>query len=364
MFPSLYIDFFLLNMLPPQLVCVRAGTTANHFTRSGRLVQSIANEPRLTPDGLLIEPSSENLFLYSRDLTQWTATGTGTISQSPSLDGTLRNNKIGSFSSSATYTLEETVSLTGTYTLSFYAQNTSVGNVSMKCEFGGQTVYISNNRKLYQMTTTTSATSVKFTIVTGAVVGAAFVTIDSVQIEAGTKATSPIHTSGSTQTRNADEIYINVQQAAVNNWFTRLGGTFLVDAKTNNLTTEETLLHLVNTTTGATDYMRLGLKRTSGTQVNMGYNNSNDYSFFSSCDNPTQNFRVGTSFTDGEQLVSLVGRTNTSGSSTQSIDFSDINRLYLGRLSGGTNLFCGTIRRLGFYPLFVDQINLNNLTNI
>lgn len=362
MYPNYYIDFALQTGMPPQIICNRSGTTANHFNRSGRLIQSTENALRITGDGLLIEPASENLFTQSRDLSTWTATGTGTIGVATSLDGSLRNIKVSSLGTNQTYTLDKTLSLTGTYTLSFWAENFSLTNVQLRCEFGGQTIYISGNKRRYQITGT-NPTSVKFTAVVGTFSNSQFI-IDAVQVESGTQATSPIHTNGSTVTRNADEVYMNITQSAANNWFTPLNGTILIDATTNKLTSQQTLLHFVNTTTGSTDYIRLGVDRSSGTQVNMGYNGSKNYSFFTSCDNPGQTFRVGTTYTDGEQLVSLVGRTNTSGSSTQTIDLTDINRMYIGRLNGGTNHFCGVIRRFGFYAAKLDQIDLNNLTNI
>ena len=363
MYPNYYIDFALQTGMPPQIICNRSGTTANHFNRSGRLIQSTENALRITADGLLIEPKSTNLFDYSRDLTTWTATGTGTIGTAVSLDGSLRNIKVSSLGTGATYTLEEMIILSaGTYTLSFYAENISLSNVQLRCEFGGQTIYISGNKRRYQVTGI-NPTSVKFTAVVGAFSNSSII-IDAVQIESGTQGTSPIHTNGSTVTRNADEVYMNITQTAANNWFTPLNGTILIDSTTNKLTSQQTLLHFVNTSSGSTDYIRLGVDRSSGTQVNMGYNDSKNYSFFSSCDNPGQTFRVGTTYTDGEQLVSLVGRTNTSGSSTQTIDLTDINRMYIGRLDNGTNHFCGVIRRFGFYAAKLDQIDLNNLTNI
>lgn len=364
MYPNYYIDFALQTGMPPQIICSRTGTTANYFRRDGILVQASANQLRLTPDGLLIEPASENLFTQSRDLSTWTATGTGTVGMATSLDGSLRNIKVSGLGASATYTIERSISLSGTYTLSFYASLVGTTSVTVKCEFGGQTIYVGAGAKRLYQVTGTNPTSVKFTAVTSAFGSNAQFIIDAVQVESGTQATSPIHTNGSTVTRNADEVYMNITQPAANNWFTPLNGTILIDATTNKLTSQQTLLHFVNTTTGATDYIRLGIDRSSGTQVNLGYNESRNYSFFTSCDNPGQTFRIGTTYTDGEQLVSLVGRTNTSGSSTQTIDLTDINRMYIGRLDNGTNHFCGVIRRFGFYAAKLDQIDLNNLTNI
>lgn len=364
MYPNYYIDFVLQTGMPPQIICNRAGTTANYFRRDGRLVQAAANQLRLTPDGLLIEPESENLFTQSRDLSTWTATGTGTVGAATSLDGSWRNIKISGLAASATYTIERSIAISGTYTLSFYANLVGTTSVTVRCDFGGQTIYVGpGGRRLYQITGT-NPTSVKFTVITGMFGSNAQVFIDAVQVESGTQATSPIHTSGTRVIRRADEVYMNIAQSAVNNWFTPLNGTILIDATTNKLTSQQTLLHFVNTTSGATDYIRLGVDRSSGTQVNLGYNESKNYSFFSSCDNPGQTFRVGTTYTDGEQLVSLVGRTNTSGSSAQTIYLTDINRMYIGRLSNGTNHFCGVIRRFGFYAAKLDQIDLNNLTNI
>lgn len=365
MYPKLYIDFTINQTIPASLKCDRAGTTANHFNASGTLVQSLEDRPRIGVNGLIIEPRSTNLFLHSRDLTTFTKTGTATVSNWPSLNGSLRPIKISSFASSGTVIFEQTISVSGTNTLSFYADCSSI-RFTMYVEFGNATAYVNGGgKRKYTLTTTTGATSVKFIISNIGTVSSDYVIIDAVQVEAGNRSTTPIHTSGSTVTRNADNVYIDISQTAVNNWFSALNGTFLIDFQTSKCTSEETILYLTNTGGGLTEYMKLGVKRTGGTAVNNGYNNSVDFGFFSACDTPTENWRLGTTYAYGEQFVSLVGRSPISGTQNQQIiDFSDINRLYIGRTSAGANLFCGTVRRLGYYNNFVDQFELNNLTNL
>jgi hypothetical protein len=109
--------------------------------------------------------------------------------------------------------------------------------------------------------------------------------------------------------------------------------------------------------------MRAGIERDPETVLKIGYDNNKLFKFFSACDNPGNVFRFGTSYIDEEQLVSLVGRTQTNSDTlTTSLNFVAIDRLYLGRYHDGTNIFSGKLQRLGYYDVTCDQQMLNQLT--
>lgn len=358
MYPKLYIDFTIQSQFPPSLKCNRS-TIGYVFNASNRLVQVAANKPRIGVDGLLIEPQSTNLFNQSKDLTTWTKTGTGTIRLATSIDSTQANIGITGLSSGATLTLEKSISGSGTHVLTFYAWvNSTVVN---RVTFGGVTKDIV---KGYNEVVGINPTSVLLTFVTPSFyVSAGIIEIDAVQVEAGSTPTSHIVTTGSTVTRNADEVYIDIDQAIANNWFDANNGTFLVDCITRGVTTEQTLLNLVNTSSPTTNYMRAGIERNTSTALKVGYDNNERFLFFSACDNPGNTFRFGTTYIEDEQLVSLYGRTQTNNDTlTTSLNFSGINRLYLGRYHDGTNLFNGKLQRLGYYDVTCDQQMLNQLT--
>lgn len=362
MYPNLYLDFKVQSILPPFINCVRSGTTANYFNSSGRLVQAAANTLRLEPKGLLIEPSATNLFKNSRDLTTWTLSGTATIGAASSIDGTLQNIRL-TTSSTGAVSLSETLALTGLHTLSFYASKTTSRLLTVT--FGGTTRIIElGPRQKYTLTATSpSSVSIAYSAV-GSTATDSFI-LDAVQIEATAFATSPIHTNGSTVTRNADEVYLDINQAAANNWFTPTQGAFAVDCTTTKLYNEATVLHLVNTAAPTTNDVRLALERVTATKVKTEMGAVRSFEFFGACDSPGQQFRVGISITDGEQYVSLVGRSPISGTNTtDSLTLTSINRLYIGRNENGDNKFCGYMERLGFYSVFLEQLDLNNLTNV
>jgi hypothetical protein len=322
------------------------------------LVQFAANTPRIGADGIVIEPQSTNLFTHSKDLTTWTKTGTGTIVMSTSIDGTLANIGLTSLQSQSLVTLEKVMMLTGTYVLSFYADvpNHTFNTVT----FGGTTTQI---KKGYNEVVGVNPSSVKVGFGTRFVSASETVKIDAVQVEARSSATSHIVTTGSTVTRSADEVYIEINQSSPSNWFNPNNGTFLVDCKTNGLKQEQTLLNLVQQSNPTSRYMRAGIERDPDTVLKVGYDNNKTFNFFSACDNPGNIFRFGTSYIDEEQLVSLVGRTQTNSATlATSLNFVAINRLYLGRYHNGTNLFSGKLLRLGYYDITCDQQMLNQLT--
>jgi hypothetical protein len=358
MYPKLYIDFTLQSQLPPSLKCNRS-SIGYAINQSGRLVQFAANTPRIGADGIVIEPQSTNLFTHSKDLTTWTKTGIGTIVMTTSIDGTLANIGLTSLSLGSTVTLEKVIMLTGTHVLSFYADLPT--NNFYTVTFGSTTTQIKQG---YNEVVGVNPSSVKVEIIPlPAPSVLETVKIDAVQVEARNSATSHIVTTGSTVTRNADEVYIEINQSSPSNWFNPNNGTFLVDCKTNGLKQEQTLLNLVNQSNPTIRYMRAGIERDPDTVLKVGYDNNKTFNFFSACDNPGNIFRFGTSYIDEEQLVSLVGRTQTNSATlATSLNFVAINRLYLGRYHNGKNLFSGKLLRLGYYDITCDQQMLNQLT--
>lgn len=356
MFPKLYLDFTQGLPLPPALKCTRSGN-ANYFDRFGRLRTIGANLPRVGVNGLCIEPQSTNEFIWSRDLTRWTKTGTATVAQATSLDGTSQNIRVTSMGGTSVE-FTRAISLTGTYVLSFYAGITGP-LFSLTLAFGGVTQTIKPG---YNYLVGTNPTAVTITA-SGSSLGSASFTIDCLQVESGRIPTTPIHTAGATATRNADEVWIDINQAALNNWFNDAEGIFLVDVKPNELLAEQCVLYLCEAADPTVNYFRMGIQRNPTTQMVAGYGTTQTLNYFSSCDTPGLQFRMGSSYISGEQLFSMYGRTNTNNvTSTVSTNFTDVDRLYLGRTYNGGAHMAGNIQRLAFYDSFVDQENLNQLT--
>jgi hypothetical protein len=367
--PSLYIDFTLAQTVPPFLKCNRGGATANYFSPSGKLLPAPANTPRFGSKGLMIEPSATNLMEDSRDLTAWAKTGPGTIAQGISLDGTLKNIRIINLTGSANVTLTYSLTgLTGTHTLSLYVTAYFFNLIGGSVAFGGQTKGFPTSGNKMITVTGNNPSEIAITIQTNgnAFSASDFISIDCVQVEATSYATSPIHTNGTTVTRNQDECYLEITQSATNTWFDRDNGTLLMDLQTNKLgTTQQAFLDL-NAAGGGSKNIQMAGQRSAGTQVLCSYNGAGSLlNFFNSCDTPGELFRIGTTYVDTEQFFSVSGKSPIPYSAgSESIDFSLITRLYLGIFADSTEVMNGYIRRVGFYKATVDQITLNNLTMI
>lgn len=168
--PSLDLNF-LLGALPPNANFTRSGATATYFDATGTLQNATANVPRFdhsptspyAPLGILLEQASTNL---------------------------IPNNN--SFSTSTI-----TVGNGQTYTLSFYGTGTIAYTGAATGSLVGTGAF--PTRVSQQITTTT--TSLVLTP-TG--------TVQYAQLENLSFATSPIPTSGSAVTRNADSLIIPV----------------------------------------------------------------------------------------------------------------------------------------------------------
>lgn len=367
---SQYIDFTLLKTLPPSIQCTRSGATANYFNNAGLLVNALANTVRWGSKGLLIEPQATNLFYDSRNLSaaSWSISGTHTLSNSVSLDGTIKNIQIGSFSGSSAVTMTYTLTgtLTSTHTFSCYV-NTTKCRVSVS--FGGTTKTMPQNQNKLFTITGTNPTNVVFTITPtfGSFTSDSKMVLDCCQVEATSYNTTPIHTTGASVTRNADLVFMQITQSNANTWFDVTNGTFMINAELNFLSSTEQSIAEFTANTGATSHMRVGVKRTTSTQVNITYNftTSNWMEFYSVCDTPGTTFQIATSYVDGTnsmELFSVGGKSPIPlTQQTENVTFSTVNRLFLGSYNG-SNTMCGYIKRFGFIKATASQIELNNLS--
>ena len=191
-------------------------TTATRVNESELIETVVAKVPRINYTSkvgcVLFEPSRTNLVTYSQDFSQWSSLGspspTITTNFAISPDGTQNASRYVVNSSSASTRLELgaiTVSA-ASHTFSLYIKN-NTGNNSVKLNvFDGsdnnQTFTATDTWQRISYTLTTSATSSCFLSIRTS--GDADFLIYGAQFEAGSYATSLIHTSGSTVTRSAD----------------------------------------------------------------------------------------------------------------------------------------------------------------
>jgi hypothetical protein len=328
------------------VLCSRSGIDAFHVNPSGYLIRDVANTLRFVNGGLLIEPAATNLLPYSQQ------SGSGWTTSS--ITGGTRY--VQSLSLSA-----------GTYTFSLAQSHVSLKRVAVIISgtgvSTGTATYIDYSvqypSRLFRLISINATTTVTITI---DVFGGFF---DYAQVETGTKGTSVINTFGATGTRNADVVYMDIYQTGYQNWFNKYSGTFFCVGTHNNLGTQENCLYLRNVAASG-NLLNLGMSRnpTFAMSAKIGTSYS-DYTFFSSCDNPGQQFAAAMSYVSGQQFASLNGRTPLSPSTLQTnstFDFSTCDKIWIGSEQGTANFFNGVIQKFGFYDIPFSQNDLNNMT--
>ena len=186
---------------------------------------------------------------------------------------------------------------------------------------------------------------------------------DFVNIQEGSQWTTPIETGGTTMTRNSDGYYMDINQSAGNNLFEPICGTFLVRARTNlYMSTAQTLIHLLEVGAG-TDKLTMQVERNPTTKLIAEINTYAGYTFFGSCDTPGVEIKAAMSYTDGTQLCALNGRKPVNGGpQTSAVDFTHINKMWIGCKTVGTEEFIGVIHSIFFYAQNMGQQDLCSLT--
>ena len=217
----------------PSITFTRA-TTAWYFNASGLLTSAASGFARIdyglggsAPLGLLIEQASTNLGLYSRDMTQsgsWTLGATMTVAKTATgIDGTANSaslltagltsatdtilQSITYASSATTYSAYvQRVTGTGTVNITLNGGTNWTALTSSNCIGPGNVAsgLVTNNYVRCTIEATVANPSVGFQIVTSG----DQVNVDLNQVEAIAFATSPIITTSSTVTRNADIVTI------------------------------------------------------------------------------------------------------------------------------------------------------------
>lgn len=360
--PKFTNDFTLLNKVPAFLHCLRSGS-AWGFSE-GILVSFAADTVRLCKGlGILREGLRTNQILYSRTFSNaaWTKTNTTVTANRPGLDAAVDT----AFTLEATAdngTLVQTKTLSSDkFTLSFYFR-TNYEDQAPDTEFvysiDGSTEYRITSSPVWQrieLTDTLANPQAYIKLLTD---GDSIV-IDQVQIEAGGFASSPIITSGSTVTRQADQLFISDYIKGDYAWFNATAGTFEITASVNLDQDEYTLMYLRNNDdTG--DYLKLGFDKTSTRyRFQAGYTtsvlyqiNNNDYD--PDRDGPANRFTLTTAYKDGLQLFSANGVDPVLPvfAQQETIDFSDVDKIWLGYDTSGNHLF-GYIEQFTYYNTFL-----------
>lgn len=206
------------NLLPPGLACTRA-SVATYFDSAGVLQTAAVDTVRVThdaatlaPQGLLIESAATNLVQWSRDLSNayWTKTDMTAALTAAGLTAAANSaTRLTATASNATVKVPMSLA-------------SGVFSVWLRRVSGSGAVQITTDNFATTQAVTLTTAWQRFTRFTGTSgwVGVRIVTsgdvieVDAAQAEAGTSATSPIHTAGGAVTRSADVVTYSVSAAA------------------------------------------------------------------------------------------------------------------------------------------------------
>ena len=407
--PSLSLNFARSKTLDPRITFSRT-STATRVNEVGLIEVVSADDPRFDHEydsstgavkslGLLVEEERTNLFTYSEDFTQWVNTNTtdavDTSITAP--DGTNTATKITDDSTNAAHNVK-TPSTTNTGTTFTFSCFVKKGNFSyfimvLRMDANSEGSYAKfdfdnpSNNNTYGGGTSKSQTVTEYpngwyhislTSTFGAAVTSVvphihltssdgnfvysgsgnFNYIWGAQLEAGSFPTSYIPTSGSTVTRNPD----NVSMTGTNfsDWYNQDAGTVYVSQKLRAVqdTTRNNLVYLINGG-GGNDYF-----------YNPSRGNTNIFAFgdggtnYSRFQDGTNSIDTKTAFAydvSGDDFKPYYnGIESTTETTTNTPSITSHTQLDIGATSGFK--YCGHIQQFTYYPRRLTNTQLQNLT--
>jgi len=291
-------------------VAVSRASTKNVFNPAGALVSVAANTPAWDCDpatgaerGLLVERASTNVLLNSATLA----------------------------------TQSVTVSATA-YTLSFYG----TGSVALS---GAHTATVAGSGAYPTRTTLT------FTPSAGTLTLTVSGTVQYAQLEAGSRATSYIPTTGSTASRLADAITL-----ALDNWFNTTEGSAIIEATAPYYSSD--LPFLMSATDGATtNNVSVYLNATNAVgEVRAG---GAAQAVITRAHNSATTIKIGMAWKSNDVALTVAGgAVDTDTSATMP---TGMTTLHIGSRNGSLHADC-TIRRITLYPRRLSNADLQAMT--
>lgn len=395
--PSLLLDFANSKVLDPRVTFTRA-STATYFDRFGIMKTAAANEPRFDHNpvtgeslGLLIEEQRTNLLTYSEDFSNaaWVKTNS-TVSSNVVVapDGTLTGDKLIEDTSTSLHLTQQAITTSATtYTVSVYAKEAGRTQFRFSSNFGmapgaqfdlsavtatvlGTTTlatitHVGNGWYRCTATGTVSAGSDVTQILLGTGNsytgdGTSGIYIWGAQLEAGAFPTSYIPTTSAQVTRSAD--IASMTGTNFSSWYRADEGTLYGEGGNTSTGTGNSVLATVTNNSILQQNDRVALfNRPAGT--------SGLYAII------TVNTVGQTDFGNVNHLAHnkmCIGYKNNDSSAAFNgvSSATDINcllpvvsQLEIGRQqSNPTITYCGTIKKLAYYPKRLTNAELQGLT--
>jgi hypothetical protein len=387
--PTFLADFANSRQLDPRITFTRASGGA-YFDRLGVLRQAAANQPRFDFDpvtlacrGLLIEEQRTNLFLQSGFAgaasgtpgtapTSWTIQIVGAPSTEVlasvfgSADGAQAVKFNGASGDRAYYV--QNVSITSGVTYSLSAEVEAASGIPRDVLFvvngtGAATVLSTNadnptpgRRTLVFTCTSTGTVGLRVGIGCAfAIAATSSATVSRPQLEAGAFPTSYIPTAASQVTRSAD--IANITGTNFSSFFNPAEGTFFADYE---LGAKNASIGIISASDGATTNV-IQMRYASGSQA--------QFSVIAASVQVASLAAIGFS-TASRYLRAVAYAENSFNQSIAGLlpnaeDTSGalpvVNGLAIGN-EFGTNLICGHIRRIAYYPKRLTNAELQALS--
>lgn len=352
------------------------------------------NPSTLAAKGVLIEPQSTNLFLYSEqfDNAGWSKADITVVANTAvSPDGTANADRLVASTSALAHQAYQTVSLTSgqAYTIVVYAKPAGYNYVNLR--FGGGIASeaffdVSNgtvvsatkpsNAKItpagngwYRCAYTDTATSTTTFIVsinvcptstsyTVAGDGTSGVYVWGAQLEALSYATSYIPTVGSTVTRTADSA--TIQAPMFDLWYNQTAGTFVFQFDSGATAASNPLVHDTNDGTSSN---RLTTSVTAtGTSISNAITTGGVAQFSGPVATTyTQNtvYKVALAATTNSAIAAVNGNLSTLDTS---VTMPTVTSIRLGRSVFNGNYLTGHLRTLAYYNSRLPNSQLQVLT--
>ena len=317
---------------------------------------------------ILLEPSRTNLVTYSQDLSQWTlVNGTLTANATVSPEGIQNSGKVAF--SSVGLDLKRTITVVAgqTYTLSFYIKveegtglfngrfydNSNTTNIEYY-DYADQIIPNQWSRITRSVTAPSGCTEMQIWLLAGSstLVTASFW---GAQFEAGSYATSLIHTSGSTVTRSADA----ANNAGNSDLINSTEGVLYVEFKTPE--PQPTAQYIaINDGAAGTNQVRIGwLNFKIYIQIRAG--GSAFYTYNPSLPTHTEFNKIAVKFKASDHAVYINGQEVDTSTASNIFSSDVLNTLSFSAYTT-TGKFYGNVKSVMVFKEALTDLELEKLT--
>ena len=345
------------------------GSSATRVNQQGLIETVGANDARVdykdnANGALLLEPSRSNLITYSEDFSQWSKTGTTSVSSNDNIspDGTQNASTVSGLTGSGSndlYLITGQNPASKTYFFSVYLKGEGILRLQMSNNVNqgiGENVTLTSDWKRHIVTGTFNSTSGTLSVTlddSGAT--ASEYKVWGAQIEAGSYATSYIPTQGTAQTRLADNT--TTQDNVPTTIIGQTSGVLYCNFKINNNPTSTRRVVIMSDGTGNE---RIGISLGSNIIYGFIVNGGSTQCEIVKSSITSGNYKCAFSYNNNDFVFYVNGSqvgTDTSGT-VATCDRIDVGNQF------GTSVLEGSINDIKLYNTRLSNSELAALTQV